>query len=406
MKIVVITNLYPPISRGGAERVAQRIVGELVRRRHNVVVISSMPLCDGAMGPEVRETVGETVYRFYPLNLYHVLKDFKFPYLVRALWHLIDLFSASSAKRIERILSEEKPDVVLTHNLKGIGLRVPRAIQRLGLPWIHTLHDVQLSVPSGLLIYGHRLNPMEMILRPFYEAAVRGVFGKPDLVISPSKFLADFYLARGFFRDVALRVMANPAPEREFSTRGPRQPGPLRILVASQLERHKGILEILEAINLLEFPLELHVAGDGTLAQLIQSRSKEDKRVIYHGFVSSSSLGQLFEIVDTVVVPSKCYENSPTIIYESLQSGLPVIASNIGGVGELIKDGEHGFLVEPGSAEALATAIRKLAAAKDEFRAKSDDIRAASFRYSLKSYVDNLEGAINEIKGRKKPHNP
>ncbi|HCU31205.1 MAG: Glycosyltransferase [Candidatus Uhrbacteria bacterium GW2011_GWE2_45_35] len=403
MKIAVITNLYPPISRGGAEKVAQRIVGELVRRGHKVMVISTMPLCgSGTMTPEVRETLGETVYRFYPLNLYYVLKDYKFPYLMRALWHLIDLFSASSAKRIENILREEKPDMVLTHNLKGIGLRVPQAIKNLNLPWIHTLHDVQLSVPSGLLIYGKNLNLVENVLRRPYEVSVRSVFGRPDLVISPSKFLADFYLERGFFKGLEIRVISNPAPEHDFCARSVRMPGPLRLLVASQLERHKGILELLEAVNLLEIPFELHIAGDGTLATTVQEFSKKDSRIIYHGFVSSTSLGQLFEIVDAVVVPSKCYENSPTIIYETLQAGLPVIASDIGGVGELVKDGEHGFLVEPGRAAALAEAIRKFAAEKEVFRARCEEIRAASFRYSLKTYVDNLERIMLEVKEKKK----
>jgi len=391
MKIAVVTNLYPPINRGGAGVVAQRIVGELVRRGHSVVVISTMPMEAGATSPEVRESLGETVYRFFPLNIYHTLRDFRYPYFVRLVWHLIDLFSESSAKRVESILRVEKPEIVLTHNLKGIGLRVPSVFKKLGLPWIHTVHDVQLSVPSGLLIYGHKLNWFERIFRRPYEWAVKKMMDEPDLVISPSKFLADFYFERGFFRKTKVVVIPNPVPTLHVSPRGERMPGPLRFLFIGQLERHKGTLELLEAINLLEIPFELHIASEGTLAPLVKERSKNDPRVIYHGFVSIKSLEQLFNIVDAVVVPSKCYENSPTIIYESLQSGLPVIASDIGGVGELIHDGKNGYLVEPGSGPALAETLRKFATDVDFFRKHQEEIRASVAAYSLGSYVDGLE---------------
>lgn len=397
MKIVVITNLYPPISRGGAEKVAQRIVGELVRRGHDVVVISTMPMCVGATVPEVRETLGETVYRFFPLNLYHVLKDFHHPYWVRAIWHAIDLFSKFSARRVEAILRAEKPEIVLTHNLKGIGMRVPRAIRALGLPWIHTVHDVQLSVPSGLLIYQHKMNLFEKIMRRPYEIFVRRSMGTPDLVISPSKFLADFYKDREFFLKTTVRVIPNPAPELQHVPRGQRAPGPLRLLFAGQLERHKGILELLEAVNLLEIPYELYIAGDGTLAPLVKERGKNDSRIIFHGYVSLVSLEQLFEIVDVLVVPSKCYENSPTVIYESLKAGVPVIASNIGGMGELIRQGENGYLVEPDNAPALAAIFRKFAAEIPLFRSRDEAIRASVATCAIGNYVDHLEGMIKEV---------
>lgn len=397
MKIAVITNLYPPISRGGAEKVAQRIVGELVKRGHDVVVISTMPMSAGATIPEIRETLGETVYRFFPLNLYHVLNDYRHSYWVRFIWHAVDLFSKFSLRRVEAILRAEKPEVVLTHNLKGIGLRVPQAIRVLGLPWIHTVHDVQLSVPSGLLIYQHEMNWFEKIMRRPYEVIVRRAMGTPDLVISPSKFLADFYKERGFFLKTTVKVTPNPAPELRHILRGERAPGPLRLLYAGQLERHKGILELLEAVNLLEIPFELHIAGEGTLAPLIQERSKNDSRVLYHGYISLVSLEQIFEIVDVLVVPSRCYENSPTVIYEALKAGVPIIASDIGGVGELIRQGENGYLVEPGKPAALAAAFRKFAAEIPLFRSRDEAIRASVAPCAIGNYVDNLEVMIKEV---------
>ncbi|MFH1089356.1 MAG: glycosyltransferase family 4 protein [Candidatus Uhrbacteria bacterium] len=398
MKIAVITNLYPPISRGGAEKVVQRVVGELVRRGHDMVVISTMSMAGRAtFTPEIKETIAETVYRFFPFNIYHTLRDHLYPYPVRLLWHLIDLFSWSSKNRVAAILELEKPDIVLTHNLKGIGLRLPQVLNELGLPYIHTVHDVQLSVPSGLLMYGKKMNLFERVFRRPYETAVRWALGKPDLIISPSKFLADFYLARGFFKNSSVKVVPNPAPDFNPGPRSENFSGTLRLLFAGQLERHKGILDLLEAINLLEIPLELHVAGGGSLAPLFEKMAEQDRRIIYHGFVSSNNIERLLGIVDATVMPSICYENSPTVIYESLRSGVPVIASDIGGVGELVQHGKNGYLVEPANAQALAQTIRKFATEVKDFHSRGEAIKASVADYSLRFYVDRLEGLIKDV---------
>ncbi|MFH1253226.1 MAG: glycosyltransferase family 4 protein [Candidatus Uhrbacteria bacterium] len=403
MKIAVLTNLYPPISRGGAEKVVQRIVAELLQRGHEVVVISTMSFSGlSSLEPVIHEALGEKVYRFFPLNLYHVLNDHKHPYFLRAIWHAIDLFSSWPAKQIEKILVLEKPDLVLTHNLKGLGLRSPLAIKNLRLPWVHTVHDVQLSVPSGLLMVGEKKNLLERFLRRPYEILVQRVIGEPNLVLSPSKFLAGFYQQRGFFKNTEVRVLPNPVPDFPLSSRGIRSPGPLRLLFAGQLERHKGIFDLLEAVNLLEIPVELHVAGSGTYASLVQKQSAKDKRIIYHGFVSTNSLENLFSIIDAVVVPSRCLENSPTIIYESLQSGVPVIASDIGGLSELIQHGNNGYLIEPGNVQSLVKIIKSFTDEVVVFHQRYQAIQASVAAYSLKSYVDHLEVLMTNLVKEKK----
>ena len=97
MKIGIVTNLYPPIARGGAEKVAKRIVDELTARGHEVFVISTMPFKGfSSLNPTVDSIDKEKVYRYFPLNIYHILNDYKFPFPIRAKWHLIDLFNPFS----------------------------------------------------------------------------------------------------------------------------------------------------------------------------------------------------------------------------------------------------------------------------------------------------------------------
>ncbi|KKW32018.1 MAG: hypothetical protein UY77_C0039G0002 [Candidatus Uhrbacteria bacterium GW2011_GWA2_53_10] len=362
MTIGLISNLYPPYARGGAEQIVRRTAHELDRRGHRVFILTTRPFAGwkSMRQPTVERLVG-TVYRFYPPNLYHPLNDWHWPWPARAVWHLTDMWSRH----------------------------------------IHTLHDVQLSVPSGLLMAGQDQGWMNYSpLRLWYEQQVKGIVGSPHVVISPSKFLADFYEQRGFFPMSRREVLPNPAPDVRMELPGPRQAGPLRLLYAGQLEPHKGVQLLLETLNTFDLPFELHIAGEGSLAGYVSEWAQRDSRVTYHGFESLENLVNLFAVCDGVVVPSLCFENSPTIIYESFLAGVPVVASNIGGVGELVQHGKNGYLVTPGHADELRAAFRRLAADTDQFRARQGEIRKSIAAHSLSNYVNRLEGFIRDRNGK------
>lgn len=398
MRLLIISNLYPPVMRGGAERIASRIANELFSRGHEVSVLSTMPFTGlGSLKARVTETDLEPIERFFPLNLYHTLNDGKFPAPARAAWHLIDLWSPHPKRVTLDVIHRRAPEAVLTHNLKGIGLQVASAIRASGLPHVHTIHDVQLSVPSGLLIAGKERGPFNSTpLRLLYESATARAVGSPHAVVSPSRFLADFYRERGFFPRSRMEILPNPAPQMRALPRGPRQDGPLRILYAGQLEPHKGVLFLHETLASSGAPFHLHVGGEGSLSGQISALAKRDPRITFHGLYTLEHLEKLLALSDVTVVPSLCYENSPTIIYESLAAGTPVIASRIGGVGELIRDGENGFLFEPGNASGLRDAIAKMADAFQAFRAREGEIRQGMEAYAMPRYADRLERIIEE----------
>lgn len=393
MKIGIVSNLYPPVARGGAEQIAHRVAHELHVRGHQVFVVSTQR--ERAYWPRVTESHVERIYRFHPFNLYHPLDDHRYPFPARAAWHLVDLFSRHAERALGRVLDAEKPDVVLTHNLKGFGMQSVRAIRSRRIRHVHTLHDVQLSIPSGLLIYGKECQwPSETFVQRWYETQMKNVVGSPDVVISPSRFLSEFYRVRGFFPKSHVEVIPNPAPTIEPIEREGRNPGPLRLLYAGQLETHKGIQFLLETLNRFDAPFELHIAGEGTLAEYVSGWADRDARVVYHGFCSFDNLVKLFLISDAVVVPSLCYENSPTIIYEAFETGVPVVAANIGGVGELVQDGTNGYLFSPGDADGLTRALVRLRRDENGFWSRQEQIRAGVRAYSLGSYVTRLEALM------------
>ncbi|KKW30988.1 MAG: Glycosyltransferase, partial [Candidatus Uhrbacteria bacterium GW2011_GWA2_52_8d] len=338
MKIGIVSNLYPPDARGGAELVAQRIADALYERGHEVFVLTTQPL-EGlrSLFPRIRERTLEAVYRFFPLNVYYLRQDRHVPFPIRALWHLIDLFSYCGRCAIRSVIRDEDPDVVITHNLKGIGVAIGREIQRQGVPHIHTLHDVQLSVPSGLLIAGQEQSWLNRsFLRRWYERGVKREMGRPNLVLSPSRFLSDFYHERGLFTDTRVEILPNPMPPDQVRGRDSRTAQKTQFLFVGQLEEHKGIRELLQALHGFGEEIDLHIAGEGSLAEFVASSAELDSRIHFHGFTSLNHLIELLRTSDAVVVPSICYENSPTVIYESYLVGVPVIASDIGGIPELI----------------------------------------------------------------------
>ncbi len=396
MKVGFISNLYPPYVRGGAEHVVVRTVEGLSERGHDVFVISTRRKT--ATDAIEMSRNAEPVYRFYPKNLYYILDDYKNRVWRRLLWHVIDAFSPYPARRVEEILSGEQPDVVVTHNLKGIGLRIPGAIRKLKIAHVHVVHDLQLIYPSGLLFAGEEKKPkLYAPIYGAYRAVCRFLLGQPDLVIFPSSFLKDEYLKHGFFKRSKVEVLPNPAPEFQAVLRSGKPEGHFRLLFVGQLEYHKGIRLLLEAMKALPENVELIIAGEGTLSEEVATAAKADKRITYLGYIAIDQLISFFGIADALVVPILCYENSPTVIYESLQAGVPVIAADIGGVGELVQEPKNGVMFEPGNLEDYCRAVRNVIDKRDLYFESQGIIKATVADYGLSNYVGRLTDRFERI---------
>jgi len=371
--------------------VAERVVRGLCDAGHEVFVISTKSWGGWkSLKPSAAEESGIKVYRFYPANLFYYLNDYKHHALWRAKWHFWDMFNCQSAKAVKKILKEEKPNLVLTHNLMGIGFLIPGAIRRLKIKHVHTLHDVQLAVPSGLIIKGEENNwEQRTWLRKIYELICRRLFNSPDVVVSPSKWLLDFYTAKGFFKKSKKVVLPNPV-ERIYPAGIPMDNSILKLLYLGQIEEHKGILFLVGVLKNLDIDFKLHIAGDGSKTEELKKIVGGDDRFVIHGKLSSEEVVKIFDGIDLTVVPSLCYENSPTVIYESLAAGVPVLAAKIGGVAELVHDGENGFIFEAGNAEDLVRVLKHAATNREELQ-KMRQVAAKSVEdFGIDNYIKKL----------------
>lgn len=276
---------------------------------------------------------------------------------------------------IDQSIGSERPDWVITHNVRGLGWLLPRKIRRLGLKHIHVLHDIQLIEPSGLAYGDLRPTPV----RRAWAALMRWMWGSPEIVIGPSQWILDVHRQWGFFRNSKLVHLQNPVGVTPLTTLFKRgmsdatpslEKGgfgrgiPRRFVYLGQLEPHKGVFELVDAVRALPKDVRVEFVGDGSAGDELKRRTAGDPRFIFRGRVKPEDVPGVLAGALATVVPSRCLENAPMTITQSLAVGIPVIATSVGGVPELVKDGQNGLLVPPGDVHALTRAMQSVADGK------------------------------------------
>lgn len=355
MKYCLINNLYPPYARGGAEQVVADKVQNLVDQGHEVVVITSKPWSGwGSWIPKLKEEKGVKIYRFWPVNIFSYQNIANYSFVARFIWHVIDILNFVSARIIKQILQQENPDVVNTHNLMGLGFLIPKVIQNMGLTHVHTLHDVQLVEPSGRLSWNHH---QDNVAQKIYSWLMKKLFNSPDKIISPSKFLQDFYQQRNFFSKSEWVTLdqSNSYPEaNEVET-------PIKFLYVGNLERYKGINKLIKTWEYLKNDQkELHIVGDGSLLISTKDWAQDREEVKIYGRVRHDNMADIYKSCDALIFPSICIENDPQVIVEALDQGLSILAAKTGGVAEF--EAEHINFFEPGNVKQMKEVIENFSA--------------------------------------------
>lgn len=358
MKIAILTNLYPPFVRGGAEYLTHQVVQELVRQGHRVVVITTVPWKSvKAFKPELRDEGGVRVYRFFPVNLYHYLSASRAPYWLRFVWQLVNMFNFQAARVVKRILIAEQPELTVSANLMGISFLIPRVLAGLGLPHIHILHDVQLLHPSGLFMLGRSGSGASARL---YQLGTRWLFGPVGTVVSPSHWLMDEHKRRGMFARAKAVTLPNPVPLTQVEPAIKTTKTPLKLLYVGQLEQHKGLtwlLQVMQKMPRRDFELHIYALGQRPALQEVRQMVKNDSRLVLHDLPSQREIDEAYACSHLVIVPSLCYENSPVAIPRAFSAGTPVLAAGLGGIPELVRTGETGWLFTAGAGDDLISKL-------------------------------------------------
>ena len=255
----------------------------------------------------------------------------------------------------------EGADLVHTHDRRA-GLFGRLAGRLRGARVVHTLHGMPEEIAARI---GREDAPdppgvsrgrIAWLVHGYLR--IESTLTRLGHVVAPSQAMADFMLAHGFPARLVhvIPYGVEPAesearPERDALVAG----------VAANLEYWKGIDVLLDAARLVREPLRLEIYGVGSLRGQLEHRA-EGLEARFHGFVPDMR-GPLAGL-DVLVQPSRA-DNLPLSILEAMASGLPVIGTRVGGIPELVLDGETGLLVEPESPEALAAALDSLASSPE-----------------------------------------
>lgn len=378
MKILLINNLYEPFQRGGAEKIAAIQVEGLRKLGHTVHIFSLRPVFSAPL---------KMVGRFYAPSFFAYLD--KMPFWLRYLWHLADTFDFVNYFRIRQIIRREAIDCCITHNLCGVGRLSLLAMRKV--KHLHVLHDIALLHPSGLMYRGQE-RILDSVLARLYQLLGRSMTSGIDIVISPSHWLWSLHTERGFFRTAHQKlVLPNPFPKVDgyyLPASGPAR----KFLYVGLLSYHKGVEMLLDAWQTIAADCSeasLQLIGECQDPRLL-SKIEKGKGLDYRGRQDQETVRQAMRDAEVLIVPSLCYENSPTVIYEAVAAGLPFIASRLGGAVELCD--RFGALSFEPDRESLTRAIRACLREKPRLKGLNENPGLDNTAYSrrLAELIDEL----------------
>ncbi len=352
MKICLINNTFKPYDRGGgSERITEIIFDELKNEDHSVFTITTSPFA---------QKKEEHLKNVYYLKSIFLSQD-KVPYLFRPIFHLINSIDIRRYFKIKSILKKERPNIIMTHNLFGLSFLVALLAKKLNIKHIHTLHDIQLLHPSGTMYY-KKEKILDTAHAKIYQAINRIVFSSPDLVISPSNWLMNLHTEKKFFPKSKKIVLPNPMPKIEVSQNRESRIDIFKFLYVGQIEEHKGasfLVDVFKNLNKKYKNYELTIAGSGSKLEECKKLVKNNNKIKFLGKIPNTEIIKLMKDSNYLIVPSLCYDNSPTVIYEASANNTPVIASDIGGINELKKIADI-TLFEPNNIGNLLKIIKKI----------------------------------------------
>jgi glycosyltransferase involved in cell wall biosynthesis len=405
MKIVIAVHHFPPTFTGGAEWRAHRTARHLIKQGHDVRVLCVESITSGnGAGLKTRDETFEGV----PVRRLFFDLD-RSPDPIRWRYHNPWIGQAATD-----FFNQFQPH--LLHLISGYLMTgsIIKAAQAGGLPVVLTLTDFWFLCPRINLVrsdgeicpvpqdpldcfvclqgeqrrFGlpNRLSGGrfgELLKRPLVHgllgltdaaqaiqerrATLLETLKTVDVAISPSSFLGELFQAQGASprRLVTMRQGLDTS-KWDVVERSKERPG-LQVGFAGQVAPHKGVDVLIQAFRCLnsdgDAP-QLTIYGDPSRFSQFAARLREqaagDARIKFGGVFTHRQVAQILDTLDVMVVPSVWYENSPNSILEAFANQTPIIASDLGGMAELVQHEKNGLLFRVGDPDDLARQLQRL----------------------------------------------
>ncbi|MBM4118171.1 glycosyltransferase [bacterium] len=408
--------LYP---KGGAELVCLGLAEALREAGHRV---SFFGMADARNAPEPDADL------YAPALDHHARRSLA----QRGREALATIYNRRAQRAFAALLERRRPELIHAHNIyHQLTPAILAPARARGIPVLLTLHDYKLFCPIYTCLRGgrpcedclgrwplpllrHRCKDgaladsavlfAEAVLHRLLDSYGRGV----ALFSAPSRFLRDKLIAAGLAPE-RIRLLPNALPLDAATLAAPWTPppaGPRPVLLwVGRLSAEKGLATLLRALAACPAPLELQLVGDGPAEAALRALAGElqlGERVRWLGRRPRTEIPALIRAADGCVLPSEWYENAPLSVLEALALGRPLIASDLGGTPELLRDGETAWLFPGGDAAALTARLAEWAGAPEERqrrgRASYADARA---RFAPAAILAQTLSLYEELRARR-----
>ncbi len=413
MKILLTVHQFFPDYYSGTEVLARDTGLEMLSRGHEVHVLTVDPKNDRAK----TLNLSYEEYDYAGMQVHAI----GLPSQRRLLDRVRDEYDNELvARHVRQYVERLKPDVVHMFHISRLSGSVIEVFKELNVPLVFTPTDFwaicpmrTLMKPSGELSTGpddissnclecrevERLLPKEQLpqasSRPeFYRKIaeralakseneppgmelvramlsrttfLREHFNMVDAIFAPTKFMHHALTANGIDQELVSLSPYGMDISRFRSGKGHRdRNGGLRLGYIGTISSHKGLHVLLEAFKNLPQPGRVTLRICGALdtfpsyARKVYDLADGDPRINFAGPFPNERIAEELSKVDVLVVPSTWYENTPLIIYTAFATGVPVVATNLGGMAEVVRHEENGLLFELGDLEDLTRQLKRL----------------------------------------------
>lgn len=327
------TSFYPPYHLGGDALHVKYLAQELAKLGHDVHVLHSKD----AYRVKRKKTVNpdkQTPIVNHTIDTWHNYTAYN-TYLLGE--------SPKITKTFQTLIKEINPDIVHHHNISLLGY--PLLKKQTNYINLYTAHDFWLICQQNNLLKNNKIcKKTSCVMCNLKNARTPQIWRKGktlqkaskqiDLMICPSQFLKTV-LSESF--NINMTVLPNfvPPPPKTI------EPSSFSnyFLYAGLLEEHKGIMNLVKAFKDSNIDAKLVIAGTGQRYSAIQRFIQKyglERKILLLGWVEHDSLYPLLREANALIIPSICAENAPLSALEAFSVGTPVIASNVGGLPEII----------------------------------------------------------------------
>lgn len=412
MRLLFLTNFYPPASRGGYERWCQEVAEDLRERGHEITVLTSRSPAHDKL-PDELPWVRRELHLEMPLV---------------SLRNGVEFFTsrnrreAENLARLNAILDGERPDAVLVWGMWNLPRSLP-ALAEARLPGrvVYYMGDYWPTLPTQYEEYWRA--PARSWATALPKAALRMAAQRalanveiPALqfahVIFPTCFMRRDFERRFGRRGIPLgrTAIIYGAVDVDPYLTGPRrvEEGRLSLLYAGRLTQEKGVHTAVAAVDRLVnghglSDLHLTIVGSGdpgyvnSLRRMIHSAGIVD-HVTLLGAQPADVMPRLYSEADVLLFTSIWDEPFGRVLVEAMAAGLAVIGTATGGAAEILAEGENALIFPPGDADALAAQVKRLAASPGLCQRLGEcGRRMAAEKFDIRRMAGEIEAYLQRL---------